>query len=156
MSTLRQMQEEEGWRITLHCTAEADRLCAHSWTPSWDQLIQYLGADTDLVEDRSALQRFRCERCGSRGVTVIVHPPDEIEHRAYGGHANGRASLTYDQALAVELERRRQMRLYGLKTNAELAAENRERLKRERRAAKAGAGFIGPVSPYQKGRVPKR
>ncbi|MFD2646369.1 hypothetical protein ACFSX5_01015 [Devosia albogilva] len=155
MSTLRQMQEE-GWRITLHCTASADRLCAHSWTPSFDQLIQYLGPDTDLVVDRSGLQRFRCERCGSRGVTVIVHPPDEIEHRAYGGHANGRQPLTYDQALAAEMERRRQMRLYGLKTNAEVAAESRERLKRERRAQKSDSGLIGPVSPYLKGRVPKR
>ncbi len=155
MSTLRQMQEE-GWRITLHCTAEVDRRCSHSWTPSWEQLIQYLGPNTDLMADRSGLQRFRCERCGSRGVTVIVHPPDEIEHRAYGGHANGRESLTYDQALAAEMERRRQMRLYGLKTNAELAAESRARLKRENRAAKAGAGLIGPMSPYPKGRAPKR
>jgi hypothetical protein len=57
------------------------------------------------------------------------------------------------------LPRRRaagKMRLYGLETNAEIAADSRERLKRERRAHRAGADFIGPLSPYQKGRAPKR
>ena len=155
MSTLRQMADE-GWRITLHCRATSDHLCAHSRTPSWDQLIQYLGSDADLVVDRSGLDRFRCERCGSRGVTVIVHPPDDIEHRAYGGHANSGVPLTYDQALAAEMERRRQMRLYGLKTNAESAGESRERMKREQRAADTMTGLIGPRSPYPKGRTPKR
>ncbi len=155
MSTLRQMQEE-GWRITLHCTAEADRRCAHSWTPSWDQLIQYLGGDADLAADRSGLARFRCERCGSRGVTVIVHPPDDIEHRAYGGHANGRTSLTYEQSLAAEMERRRQIKLYGLRSNEEAAAESRERRKLERRGEKVDTGLIGPMSPYPRGRAPKR
>jgi len=155
MSTLRQMADE-GWRITLHCRATSDHLCARSWTPSWDQLIQYLGADADLVVDRAGLDRFRCDRCGNRGVTVIVHRPDDIEHRAYGGHANAGAPLTYDQALAAEMERRRKMRLYGLKTNSESAAESRERLKREQRATKTGTSLIGPVSSYLKGRTPKR
>ena len=113
-------------------------------------------ARVDLVVNRSGLDRFRCERCGSRGVAVIVHPPYDIEHRGYGGRANAGAPLTYDQALAAEMERPRQMRLYGLKTNAESAAEDPERLKLKQRAADTKTGLIGPQSPYPKGRPPRR
>jgi hypothetical protein len=37
---------------------------------------------------------------------------------AYGWQANGGASLTYDQSLTAEMERRPQMKLHGHKTDA--------------------------------------
>ena len=79
-----------------------------------------------------------------------------ISSTAYGGHANQTPALSYADALAAEMERRRQMRLYGLKTNAELAAHSREKPKRERRAQKPGSDFIGPVSPHRKDDAAKR
>lgn len=62
------------------------------------------GAKADLMGDRCGLDRFLCERCCTRGVTVIA-PLDDTEHCAYGGHANAGLPPTRSQAHLVELGR---------------------------------------------------
>ena len=150
MATLREIKDS-GWRVTVHCEANlVGRICAHYTQPRIDQLIQYLGGDFDLVLQRNEfLSRFKCQRCGSKNATIRTVPPsgDGLMDGSGGAHHHSHMPSIEERAAraaAFEAEFRRM----GFKTNAELAAESRAKIKAKKNAAKAGADFIGPPSPW--------
>lgn len=149
MSTLREMRDE-GWSIVFYCTG----YCSHSWSPSWDQLIQYFGPDANFVTDRSGFARLVCEKCGTRGAKVTVHPNDPIKGRGTGGHIQSGPSAVAEanrsaESMRVELER------VGFKSNAELHRASKEALRAARKAEKKGDNFIGPPNPYAGRKAPR-
>jgi len=148
MATLREMSDL-GWSITLSCRSASARRCHNSWTPTWDQLIQYFGPEFDLTGDRSPMSKLVCERCGSRGASVIVQPPDDPNKKAGpGGHGHQSESMSVEEATRKHHEFMAEFRRLGFKTNEELARETRARIKAEKLAAKTGTDFIGPPNPW--------
>lgn len=147
MATLREMKDD-GWSITLYCLSMAGPVCHHSWRPSWEQLIQYFGQEFVLSGDREPFARLVCEVCGGRGASVIVLPPEPVGHRASGGHRNSVTAMTVEQSVESYRAFMADFRRQGLKTIAEMNAESRAKLKRDKAAKTGGAGFIGPPSPF--------
>jgi hypothetical protein len=147
MSTLRKMKEE-GWLITLHCLSQQGEFCFHTWAPSWDQLIQYFGQDFDLTGDRAPFAKLVCEMCGGRGASVIVHPPDKITGRGSGKHRTQMKPLSDEDAARRLIQIEQEFRALGVKSNEEIAAETKSRVKAQKLAAKGGVHLIGPPNPW--------
>lgn len=141
MSTLREMREQ-GWTISLHCRG----YCAHSWAPTWEQLIQYFGQDADFVKDRSGFERLVCEKCGHRGASVIVQPAS-LKTGAHHGHGP-RDPEAEAQAKAAFAEMQEELARAGVKTIAEVNIASREALRAAKKAHKKGDHFIGPPNPF--------
>ena len=144
MATLRDLREQQ-CQITLYCQG----FCTHSWSPSWDQLIQYFGPDYDLVS-RNHWDRLICEQCGHRGALVILQPPAATSgvNSGIGGQSPGCGYVSVEEATKLELEREAERKRLGIRSNAEISANTREWFKSQRKAEKAGTNFIGPPSPW--------
>lgn len=151
-STLGEMKAL-GEGIILYCQNNVGvRWCGHSHRPSIDQLIQYFGVDFDVVANRAALLgRFVCEKCGGRVATLQLEAP--LWRVGFNGGV-GDSVHGFDPGISVEEATRRyhemtaERKRMGLKTNEEINVEARAQLKAQKRAAKAGADFIGPPSPW--------
>ena len=65
---------ERGESISLYCAAYlGTRACNTTWTPSWDQMIQYFGLDFEISSDRARfLAMFECPNCGAPAFSLTV------------------------------------------------------------------------------------
>ena len=112
-------------------------------------MIQYFGPDYDLVA-RAGWDRLVCEKCGHRGAMVIVQPNTGTTHgmKGGGGH-NHQDGMSTEEATRRYHEFHDEQRRLGIKSNAELNAESRERLRAIKNVARDGSDFIGPPSPWK-------
>lgn len=150
MRTLGEMKAG-GEGIRLYCENDVGaRWCNHSYAPSMDQLIQYFGVDYDVYANRGALlSRFVCKECGGRDATLQIIRPVRYEQSGDPSRSHFHQPLvSVEEATRRHHEMMADFRSYGFKTNEEINAETRARIKAERLAARTGHGFIGPPNPY--------
>lgn len=139
-----------GVNITLYCQPSEGPGCYHATTPSIDQLIQYFGVDFDISASREIfLGRFVCQKCGRRFASLRLGQGTDTAgiNTAAGSHDHG-PDISIEEAThhyhELEAERRR----LGIKSNADLNAESRAKLRAAKKAERTGAGFIGPPNPW--------
>ena len=148
MATLGEMKAA-GANITLYCQPNEGPGCYHATTPSIDQLIQYFGVDFDILASREVfLARFVCQKCGRRFATLRMGQSADTVGIDRGSGTRHGPGLSFEEATRRYHEMTSQRKRLGIKTNEEINAEARSKLLAERRAAKKGADFIGPPSPW--------
>ena len=147
---------ESGECISLYCAAWlGSQACNTTWTPGWEQMIQYFGLDFEIPADRARfLAMFECPNCGAPAFSLTFRPAMDTPGMGGGYGYNHAPPLSIDEATrryhALEAERKRM----GIKSNEEINAEARARLKAQRLAERRGEHFIGPPNPWahRKGR----
>lgn len=79
--------QRSGERIIVHCNIDIS--CTHSAELTWDRLIACFGPAFNPIANRPRLIRaLRCSRCGRRGASIILTPPDWV--LSSGGRASRR------------------------------------------------------------------
>ena len=139
-----------GEGITLYCAAHRGiQPCNTSWAPGWDQMIQYFGLDFEISAERARfLAMFECPNCGAPAYSLTFRPGMETPGMGGGYGYNHTPPLSIEEATRRYHEMEAERKRLGIKSNEEINAQARAKLKAQKRAQRRGEDFIGPPSPW--------